>query len=220
MATKTAKRSPKIVKKGTVTSIADHAKKKAGKAAAEPKEAYDALSQTQQDLWDEIGKMGFRPEKLSSGFIGTEINWDTKKQEEPRRFGPFESLVILHNEIRDEVAKHPTVKPEPEGDGVIEVDETEKGRRLPGMGVRVVKSLDELIKRRVAATKVFTEASAKVQEVNKEILDAFEANRSHFVEYPEKKKHIYKSPAGGELRIKHSVTDTIETVLGDDEEED
>src|SRR4051812_32840444 len=101
-AVKTAKDRPFKVVKGGRKAAEDTPAKKGSEKAAAAAEPYDQLSQTRQDLWDEIGKMGFRPERASSGFIASEINWDTDGDGEPRRFGPFESLVILHNEVRDE----------------------------------------------------------------------------------------------------------------------
>lgn len=61
--------------------------------AKEPNELYDSLSQVGQDQWDEMGKLGYRVDKVKSGFIASQINGDN-------RVGPCESIVKLYNEVK------------------------------------------------------------------------------------------------------------------------
>lgn len=64
-------------------------------AADEPKSAvdYDNLSQVGQDQMDEIASLGYRVDKVTSGFIASQTQGDG-------RVGPCESLVILYNEVK------------------------------------------------------------------------------------------------------------------------
>jgi hypothetical protein len=62
----------------------------------EPNELYDSLSQEAKDSWDEIGKIGFKPEKGLKGL------WFARRPGEPieNAVGPAHSLGVLHSLVK------------------------------------------------------------------------------------------------------------------------
>lgn len=91
-------------------NVAEFFNKKKGGSKSE-KELYDSLSQTSQDQWDEIGKLGYRVDKVKSGYIASKISGEG-------RVGPCESLVVLYNEVKVVAAGE---KSQDTGDGATDI---------------------------------------------------------------------------------------------------
>lgn len=103
--------------------------------AEEPQEFYDTLSTTEQEVFDLVGSLGFRPEKNDEGWLGLSITGDDI-------IGPCESLSKLAEAVQGFVEKRADdfVEGEPSDDdedaveGEIEIAEDSRGRRFfPGM---------------------------------------------------------------------------------------
>lgn len=70
-------------------------------AAKEPNDLYDSLSPESQQTWDEIGALGYTPEKGAQGL------WFARKagQEPKDAIGPCEHISVLLTMAKDQVAK-------------------------------------------------------------------------------------------------------------------
>ena len=103
--------------------------KKAAKAA-EPNELYDSLSPESQDIYDEIGSLGYRPEK------GAQNLWFARKagQEPKDALGPCDHISVLLTMVKDQVAK----------DGPPAASDEIPSTRLPGMEEPAIEELDKL----------------------------------------------------------------------------
>jgi hypothetical protein len=71
------------------------------KAVNEPADLYDTLTQSDQDVFDRIGTLGYIPEQGNSGL------WLAKKRADPKRIavGPANNLKDLLSRIQDEIAE-------------------------------------------------------------------------------------------------------------------
>jgi hypothetical protein len=61
--------------------------------AVELNELYDQLSSDSRQIWDDIGLMGYKPDKTDAG-------WSAVKIAGSSTVGPCESLVALYNEVK------------------------------------------------------------------------------------------------------------------------
>ena len=74
--------------------------KHATKTAAEPEDLYDTLTADDQLTWDQIGTLGYVPEKGVTGL------WLAKKRADPKSLGvgPANNLKDLLSRVRDDIA--------------------------------------------------------------------------------------------------------------------
>ncbi len=176
------------------------------KAKEEPAAAgFDALSPDNKEWMKSFEERGWR-------FSYDPDGWDAVKDDQDEKLGPFDSFIMLMNTIEREEEKQAGLEP-------AETDAA-GNRFLPGTEPLSVKELDELIRVRCDAVRHFKQWSARIQEINEDCLNAFEKHRDHFLLDEESNKHVYTSPGGGKLRIRHVEKDKVETEMEDPEDED
>src|SRR5262245_3731204 len=99
------------------------------KVVDDPKDLYDTLTQAEQDLWDQIGKLGYAPEKGSTGL------WLAKKGKVT--VGPAGSINALLDRVKEDVAEAKEFGPDPdeelevESDDDVASEEADEGVRGP-----------------------------------------------------------------------------------------
>ena len=105
------------------------------KAGEDLNELYDQLSQDGKDNWDEIGSLGYKPEKTNGVFFA-------RKQSEPKAdpIGPSESLSALVTMVKEASAQNDTSS-EDENNAVDESADN-PSNRLPGMQEPEIDDLD------------------------------------------------------------------------------
>jgi hypothetical protein len=107
----------------------------------EPNELYDSLSQDGKDIWDEIGSLGYKPEKGFKGLFYARKNSGDAKD----AIGPSESLSVLLTMVKEEVAKRPDSDPDSESEEASsDLDEMPPSDRLPGMEEPAIEDLDRM----------------------------------------------------------------------------
>lgn len=129
--------------------------------AAEPNELYDSLSPESQQIWDEIGSNGYKPEKGAAGL------WFARKagQEPKDAIGPCDHISVLLTLVKDQVAK----------DGPPPASDETPSTRLPGMEEPAIEELDKLgdecilaKEKRDQAKTVFDDACDRMREKMRE----------------------------------------------------
>lgn len=88
----------------------------AKKAAGEPHDLYDELSPESQGIWDQIGALGYTPEKGAAGL------WFARQpgQDAKDAVGPAEHIESLLSQVKDAVSKG-----EPPSDRIIDSEDLE-----------------------------------------------------------------------------------------------
>ncbi len=181
------------------------------KAKEEPAAAgFDALSPDNKEWMKSFEEKGWR--FFFEGGEWSALRGDVEEDGGEPALGPFDSFIMLMNTIEREEKKQAGLEP-------AEMDAS-GNRFLPGTEPLSVKELDELIKVRCDAVRHFKQWSARIQEINEDCLNAFEKHRDHFLLDEESNKHVYTSPGGGKLRIRHVEKDKVETEMEDPEDED
>lgn len=105
------------------------------RVAKELNDLYDSLSQDAKDTWDEIGTLGYKPEK---GFGGM---WFARKNGKPAKeaLGPAEHISVLHSMVKEDVEQY---GPGAESDTPINLEDLPPSERLPGMEEPAIEELD------------------------------------------------------------------------------
>ncbi len=117
-------------------------------------------------------------------------------------FGPFDAFTMMMNMVE---------RAEKRSQGLTAVEETSKGRKLPGAHEYSNAELDELSARRGEAVAAFKLAQKKISTINEECLNAYSSHPEHFVLNEATGKHEYVSPDGHGIRIRHDTVDKVES---------
>lgn len=101
---------------------------------AEPNDLYDSLSQDAKDIWDEIGSLGYTPEKGKAGL------WFARKTGDAANdaIGPADSLAVLYSQVKADLPEDYFEA----ADNVIDLDDLPPSDRLPGMEEPAIEELD------------------------------------------------------------------------------
>ncbi len=116
------------------------------KTAEEPIDLYDTLKQADQDAWDAIGVLGYKPEQGSTGLWFARHRVNTKVT-----IGPTTNLVQLHANVKEEIAAAGEFDNDVDSESDVEtfdneIDQDRGGitveARLPGMEEPVIDELN------------------------------------------------------------------------------
>jgi hypothetical protein len=198
--------------------------------AIEPQDLYDTLTQDEQDTFDQIGVMGYVPEKGVTGL------WLAKKRGDSRSVtvGPANSIQDLLSRVREDVATDAEFDNDIDSDteeagattelneGEILLTEDHKGNRyLPGAEEVVDQQLKDAAYNEFTDKQAWNEAGKKKKQ-SKDALDAIAASKKHLF-YPDPAKSsdlIYKC-GGITVRMAKDFTVKTKTELTkEDEDED
>lgn len=178
----------------------------AAKSAEAPNDEYDQLSESAQQLWDQIGALGFTPDKTDDG------KWVALSQHDDTKIGPCESLSVLSGEVLRHVGELSSDE--------IEIYEDAKGPRLPGIPL-------------VADQQIVT-AAGKFKAISNEWSDKGKERKTALDELKaicNAKPHLFKPDpnnsnakiyhAGGmTIRIKNDMKQKVEVDLDESEDDD
>lgn len=97
----------------------------------EPNDPYDELEQSAKDIWDEIGLLGYAPEKGKAGL------WFARKPgaKANEAIGPAESLHALLSVVKEFIANQPVIKEE-------KIDADKNGNRFLPEVHETVRTVD------------------------------------------------------------------------------
>lgn len=190
--------------------------------ARTPDELYDTLGEAGQALWDNIGQLGFRPDKGEGGWYALSINGDDK-------VGPCESLSVLHQEVTRHTAQPEplteppgTEEPEPEKKGkVVKLNANTKGQKyFDGMQPEVDPDLKRAALEEYADKQAWNEAGKK-KKVSKVALEAIVRTKKHlFKPDPDNSDKLIYSVGDIDIEMAKDVSVTVKTRRRGEQSED
>ena len=196
----------------------------------DPADFYDELNPDAQLLWDEIGALGFTPEKGTAGL------WFARKPGQAAKdaIGPADSLISLHSQVKatlpgeafdddileeDELGDVVLEEEDLDNPEMIELEDDGAGNKyLPGAGPRVIKNLFHAIRNYDAIKLQRVELSNREATAKKDLVKTLKKYERHLEVDEEKKERFY---VVGKIRgvIKTKETDVFVTDHVKDEEE-
>lgn len=178
----------------------------ATKSAEVPNDEYDQLNESDQQLWDQIGSLGFRPDKTEDG------EWIALSQSDDTKIGPCESLSVLSGEVIRQVGESSSDE--------IEIYEDAKGPRLPGIPLVA----DQQVVTAAGKFKAISNEWADKGKERKAALDDLKAicnARPHLFRPDPNNSNAKIYHAGGmTIRIKNDHKQKVEVDLDESEDDD
>lgn len=179
------------------------------KQKQEEKSGFAALSPDNKEWIKSLEKEGWMFSFSPDPGWSASKHFPSDLEGENTTVGPADAFLVIMNLVETMEKKRGGTVPEK-----VSHDSNGQGF-LPEMEPTSVKDLDALIKRRVEAVAAFKAAGKVVEEVNRDVFNAFAKLGQYFEEDVENACHIYNSPAGGFLEISHKTTDKIRAGLED-----
>lgn len=170
-----------------------------------PNDLYDNLDQTDQDIWDWIASLGFRPDKDERGqWFGLETQGD-------RKLGPFESLSVLGQQVQEAVNTD-AEKGEKKTGKVIKLSADHRGNPyLPGAEEEVDAELAAFAGNHYALKQEHGDLTRRLKTAKTDLIKAAHDKRDLFKPDPDNTADkIY--PCGGiTVRIHNDYSEKITT---------
>jgi hypothetical protein len=180
------------------------------KAKSKETTGFDALSQDNKEWMKSYEEKGWRFRFDADGWSASKDGHVDADGDEI--FGSYDSFVMMMNTV--EKAENDL-----SSDGTEKIDHDARGQAyLPGAEPIVVKELVDLAKDRNEAVREHKRLTARLVELNSDILNAASKHAKHFQIDPDTGSKVYAA-AGIEIEITHTETEKVKTRVEEDEDE-